>query len=62
VFLEVHIPKELVNWQRKQGKQIKNPTRKIDVWGTPASSEARSKKFPLNLPVTRQIEQGGIHK
>ncbi len=36
VFLEVHIPKELVNWLTKQSEQlkVKNPTRKTDVWGT----------------------------
>ena len=45
MFLELRITKELASWRAKQSEQVKvkNPTRKIDVWGTPASSEARSK-------------------
>ena len=47
MFLELRIPKELVNWQRVQSElfKVKSPTRKTDVWGTRHRSQDESLIF-----------------
>ena len=51
MFLEVRIPKELVNWHTEQNEQIKSKaTRKTDVWGTSRKFTSKIQKQSQKTP------------